>query len=401
MARLVVGRQAAGALGLLVALLLRTGHDLQKTFLQILHQNAGTVGASGQQSGLIEQVFQIRAGEAHGSAGDDMQIHGIGQGLALGVDLEDLLAAVAVGLADIDLAVKAARTEQSRIENILTVRGRHDDDAGVAGEAVHFDQELIQGLFAFVVSAAETCASVTSDRVDLVDEDDGGRHLFGLIEQVAHAARADADVELHEVGAGDRQELHVSLACDGLGQKGLAGARRADQQNALRHLCAETVVAGGIAEEFNDLLELGLFLLCAGNVGKGDLLVGLADLRVGAAEFHGGRAAAHPIHQEHHHEDEDRPDDQHRQQARQKGGALRDGQDVILLDGSGLELLGDRIAQILVEQVEIRQLVGDQSLPVEFLAELHGQLAAVNGKGFHLSVVEQLDHVRILEIQTV
>jgi hypothetical protein len=39
---------------------------------------------------------------------------------------------------------------------------------------------LVEGLFAFVVAAAEAGAALAADRVDLVDEDDAGRGLLGL-----------------------------------------------------------------------------------------------------------------------------------------------------------------------------------------------------------------------------
>jgi energy-converting hydrogenase Eha subunit H len=54
-------------------------------------------------------------------------------------------------------------------------------------ETVHLDEQLVQGLFALVVTAAEAGAAMTADRVDFVDEDDAGRVLLALLEQVAHA----------------------------------------------------------------------------------------------------------------------------------------------------------------------------------------------------------------------
>ena len=56
-------------------------------------------------------------------------------------------------------------------------------------KAVHLYQNLVQGLLAFVVSAAHAGTAAASDGVDLVDEDDAGRVLLGFGEQVAHAAR--------------------------------------------------------------------------------------------------------------------------------------------------------------------------------------------------------------------
>ena len=71
-------------------------------------------------------------------------------------------------------------------------------------EPVHLDQQLVQRLLALVVAAAEARAALATDRVDLVDEDDAGAVLLGLLEQVTHPGGADADEHLDEVGTGDR-----------------------------------------------------------------------------------------------------------------------------------------------------------------------------------------------------
>jgi len=49
------------------------------------------------------------------------------------------------------------------------------DHAVVRLEAVHLDQELVQGLLALVVAPAQAGAAMAADRVDLIDEDDAGR----------------------------------------------------------------------------------------------------------------------------------------------------------------------------------------------------------------------------------
>ena len=131
------------------------------------------------------------------------------------MDAQDRLAAAHVGAIDDDLAVEAARAQQRRIEHVGAVRRGDQDDAGVLIEAVHLDQQLIERLLALVVSAAETRAALAADRVDLVDEDDARRALLRLLEEVAHARRADADEHLDEVRARDREERHARLAGDG------------------------------------------------------------------------------------------------------------------------------------------------------------------------------------------
>ena len=105
-------------------------------------------------------------------------------------------------------------------------------------EAVHLDEQLVEGLLALVVAAAHAGAAVAADGVDLVHEDDRGRVGLGLLEQVADAGRTDTDEHLDEVRARDREERHPGLAGDGAGEQGLAGPGRAEQQHALRDLGA-------------------------------------------------------------------------------------------------------------------------------------------------------------------
>ena len=138
-----------------------------------------------------------------------------------------------VGARHHDAPVEAARAQQRRVEHVGAVGGGDEDDALVGLEAVHLHQQLVERLLALVVTAAQAGAAVAADGVDLVDEDDAGGVLLALLEEVAHAAGADADEHLHEVGAGDGEERHAGLAGDGLGQQRLAGARRAHHQHAL------------------------------------------------------------------------------------------------------------------------------------------------------------------------
>src|ERR1700680_1841058 len=96
------------------------------------------------------------------------------------------------------------------------VVARDHDDVVLRLEAVHLDQQLVEGLLALVVTAAQAGAAVAADGVDLVDEHDAGGVLLGLVEEVADAAGADADEHLHELGAADAEEGHPGLAGDGL-----------------------------------------------------------------------------------------------------------------------------------------------------------------------------------------
>ena len=76
-------------------------------------------------------------------------------------------------------------------------------------EAVHLDQQLVEGLLALVVAAAHAGATVPANGVDLVDEDDRRGVLLGLLEEVADWWLAPTPTNIDEVGAGDGEEGHA------------------------------------------------------------------------------------------------------------------------------------------------------------------------------------------------
>ena len=269
---------------------------------------------------LIE-VGEVGAGEAGRAARDGLEVDVGRQRHLAHVDLQDLLAADHVRVRHHDLAVEAAGAQQRRIEHVGPVGGGDQDDAFVGLEAVHLDQQLVERLLALVVAAAEAGAAMAADRVDFVDEDDAGRVLLGLLEHVAHARGADADEHLDEVGAGDGEERHVGFAGDGARDQRLAGAGRADQQHAARNLAAEPLELAGIAQELDDLLQVLLGLVDAGDVLEGDAAMRLGE-QLGARLAEAHRLAAGALHlarQENPHadqRDERQPRDQQRDEPR-------------------------------------------------------------------------------------
>ena len=223
-------------------------------------------------------------------------------------------------------------------------------------EAVHLDQQLVQGLFALVVAAAQAGAALAADGVDLVDEDDAGAVLLGLLEQVADSGRADADEHLDEVRTRDREERYAGLTGDGPGQQRLTGAGRAVEQHALGDLGAQRLIPRRVLQEVLDLVELFDRLVHAGDVGErglGHVLGQLLGLRLAEAEAH----PAAGLHAGEHHEQADQQQQrQHVDQQRAQHTALvDDGVDLGVLGAQGVEqldpvpgrVLGDDLVGVL------------------------------------------------------
>ena len=186
-----------------------------------------------QQCALVDEVLQIRAGEARSALSQLTEAHVLRKGFPLGVDLQDLLPALDVRQTYIHLPVKPSGPQQCGVQHIRPVGGGQDHHALVGGKAVHLYQKLVQGLLTFVMTAAQTGAALTAHGVDLVNEHNGGGLLFRLLKQVPDTAGAYAHIQFHKVGTGNGQEAHAGLAGHRLGKQRLAGAWRAHQQHAL------------------------------------------------------------------------------------------------------------------------------------------------------------------------
>ena len=207
------------------------------------------------------------------SASKDIEVDVVADGNFLDVDAKHFLAAANVGQAHDYAAIETAGAQKRGIEHVGTVGGSDENDAVVRFEAVHLDEQLVQRLLAFVVSAAETCAAMTAHRIDFVDEDDAGRVLLALFEEVADAACADADEHLHEVRTGDGEERHVGFAGHRAGEQRLAGSRRSDEKHALGNASAELLELLRLAQILDDLLQLFLGFVDTGHILEGDFLL--------------------------------------------------------------------------------------------------------------------------------
>ena len=200
MASLVIGGHLAFVIGHHHRAPLGAHQHLVLGRLELGHGHHAPANAGGQKRRLVDQVGEIGARESRRAARDHARVHVGRQRHLFHVNLENLLAAQDVRVRHHDLAVEAAGAQQRRIQHVRPVGRRDQDHALGRIEAVHFDQQLVQGLLALIIAAAQAGAAMTADRVDLVDENDARRVLLALLEHVAHAARPDTDEHLDEVG---------------------------------------------------------------------------------------------------------------------------------------------------------------------------------------------------------
>ena len=107
--------------------------------------------------------------------------------------------------------------------------------------------------------------------------------------------RADADEHLDKIRARNREEGNVGFARDCARQQRLAGSRRPHQQHAAWNAPAQTLEFSGIAQEFDNLLEILLRFVDARHVLERDAAVRFGQ-KLGPALAEPERLAARSLH---------------------------------------------------------------------------------------------------------
>ncbi len=237
---------------------------------------------------------------------------------------------------------------------------------------------------------------MTSDRIDLIDEDDTGRFFLGIEEEVSDPGGADTDEHLHKVRAADGKEGNPGLAGHGPGQKGLTCAGRAHQKNPLGDLGAQVHIFFGALEKIHDFLELVLFLLCPGHILEGDLdLMGVGQGGPALAKGHGRLAIPVPSgigdkdkgtqRDQHEHHDDPIEDAAHI-----RGPGIVIGLDQFLVLGLPEDL-----------QIGVNGFGRDILFDIGCLPGLDGRLrhlevegGSIDGDGFHPAIADHLLHFK-------
>ena len=189
------------------------------------------------------------------------------------VDLQDLAPGMLVGDADGDLAVETAGPPQGRIDAVWTVGRRHHDHVAAALEAVHQGEKLRDdALFDLAFDAF----ALGRERVDLVEEDDAGRALARVVENLAQLGFALAVEFLNDLRSADVDERGVGLMRHGAREQRLAAAGQPMQQDAFRRRHAETLENLGMGErQLDHFANLRDFALHAAEIVIGDDVLGL------------------------------------------------------------------------------------------------------------------------------
>ena len=250
------------------------------------------------------------------------------------------------------------------------------------------------------MTAAQAGTSLTAYGIDLIDKDDGGRGFFRILKQITDTGCAHAHVHLHEVRTGNGEEGYAGFAGNGLGQKGLTGSGRANQQHTVGNLGTQLGEVGGIAQKLYQFFQFCLFLIGTGHVLEEHLgHIRRIGANLGTTEGIGaGAPAAHSlIGSEDPHGDQKNDNNDRRQKGYPGGDGLR-RRNIVFFDDALLQLFADGVAQNGPEQAQIPQFVhhGGSGLRSVFQndADVHPQfIVLLHNEGFDTLSLEHFNDV--------
>src|SRR5262249_53017190 len=122
---------------------------------------------------------------------------------------------------------------------------------------IELGEELVESLFALVVrSKRPESSSRSTDRVDLIDENDAQRTLLRLFEELAHTRCPESDEHLHELTRVQRKEWDIRLSRNRPRQERLSGTGWPDQEKPTRNAPSEGAIAPRLLQKIDDLDEL-------------------------------------------------------------------------------------------------------------------------------------------------
>ena len=168
------------------------------SFLELGHGDGCFVASGGKNRRFVEDIGEVGSGKSRRLPGQCLKRDVWLQRFATRMHVENRLSTAYVWRGNNDHSIETTRPQQGRVEDIRPIGRRDDNHASMVFKSVHFHQDLIERLLAFVIGVAQSRSALATNRVNFVDEDDARCTVAGFAEQIAYTTGADADEHLDE-----------------------------------------------------------------------------------------------------------------------------------------------------------------------------------------------------------
>jgi len=168
-----------------------------------------------------------------------------------------------------NLAVKSAGSQKCRIQNIRPVGCRNQDNSFIGFKTIHLHQQLIQGLFPFIMPTTQAGTTMTTHGINFINKNQARSIFLALVKEIAHSGCPDTHKHFDKIGTTDAEKGNFSLTCHRFGHQCFSGTRRTNQQDTFRYFTPKAGKSFRIPEEIDNFFQLRLGFFTAGNILKG------------------------------------------------------------------------------------------------------------------------------------
>src|SRR4030043_1424536 len=162
----------------------RPEFNLGCTFLKISHRDLVIISSCSANCGLVKHVFKVGSRKTHGSIGNLAPIYSFCKFLSPGMDMKNSKPSFFIRHIKNNSSIKSSWSKKCWVKQIPSISGRNNNHVIVGGKAVHFNQNLIEGLFSLVMPAHEALSPLASDCVDFINKNNRRGRSFGLSEKI-------------------------------------------------------------------------------------------------------------------------------------------------------------------------------------------------------------------------
>src|SRR5208282_3470094 len=164
-AHLVIGDAASFLWAEHATLLLKAGDDAFDRHSEVVERDRVAVAPRRYDSGFIDQVGEVGAGEAGSEPCDLIEIEVCGKPHLGGMYLQNFATPRAVGTVDQHLAVEPSRAQQGGIKYLWAIGSGEQDHAGARIEAIELGEQLVERLLLLVIAAERAWHAAAPQRV--------------------------------------------------------------------------------------------------------------------------------------------------------------------------------------------------------------------------------------------
>mmetsp|Transcript_50067 Transcript_50067/g.89873 ORF Transcript_50067/g.89873 Transcript_50067/m.89873 type:complete len:210 (-) Transcript_50067:380-1009(-) len=199
MACFMVGHELPLFLGHHSVLLLQANRDAFQSTGDVILINLCLVLSCCHDGSFIEEIGEVCARHAWSLTSNGSKIHTLRQGLVASMNFQDFSAALHIRRVNLNLPIKAARAHQGLVQDVRPIGGCNHDYTIVALEAIHLREDLVERLLPLIVASTHASTTLTANGVDLINENNAGSLLLGLLEDVAHSRCSHTNKLLNEL----------------------------------------------------------------------------------------------------------------------------------------------------------------------------------------------------------